>query len=237
MVPRPPIEPPATPWSLDFDVDHPSDLIAIGADLEPGTLLAAYRAGLFPMGTGDDGAPPMGWWSPLRRGVLLRGEQHTSRSLARSARRFEVTLDRAFDAVVDACADPSRDGRWITPQVRAAYRQLHHLGWAHSIEVWDGDTSAGGRHDAGSPAGGLYGVAVGGLFAGESMFHRSTDAGKVAVRALARWMYADPGARMIDVQWQTPHLRTLGVRELDRSAYLSLLTEVLADPGPGSFRG
>ena len=152
------------------DADPGEDLVAVGADLEPGTILAAYRAGLFPMGLGPGGTAPLGWWSPDPRGVLLPGELHVSRSLRRSLRSFEITVDRAFDEVVAGCADPSRDGAWITPEIHAAYRALHRLGWVHSVEVWR----------AGELVGGLYGVAVGRLFAAESKFHRATDASKAA---------------------------------------------------------
>jgi len=209
-----PVEPPASRWNLDEQRqdDVAQDLIAVGADLEPGTLLAAYRCGMFPMGIGDEGRRPIGWWSPVRRGVMLLGDFHVSRSLRRSRGRYRVTADEAFDAVVDACADPARSGRWITREVKAAYRQLHQLGWAHSIEAWDAE---------GQLAGGLYGVCTGGLFAAESMFHHATDAGKVAVWALTELVFADgDDRRLIDVQWQTEHLATLGVREIPRGDYL-----------------
>ncbi len=111
------------------------------------------------------------WWSPMRRGVLRPGDLRISRSLARSVRRFTTTSDTAFTDVIDACADPSRPGAWIDRPIRDAYVRLHELGWAHSVEVWDGASLVGG----------LYGVAIGSLFAGESMFHRATDASKVAL--------------------------------------------------------
>lgn len=212
-----PVEPPRTRWQLPSpDQADEADLIAVGADLLPGTLLAAYRTGMFPMGVGDDGTPPIGWWSPVRRGVLLRGDHHVSRSLRRSRRRYTVGFDDDFDAVVAACADPGRDGRWITSDIAAAYRTLFNLGWAHSVEV---------RNGAGDLVGGLYGVAIGGLFAGESMFHRETDAGKVAVWAMADVVFADEDPdRIIDVQWSTDHLASLGVREIPRSEYLRRLS-------------
>ena len=197
--------------------------MAVGADLEPGTILAAYRLGLFPMGLGPGGSGPIGWWSPDPRGVLPAGGFHASRSLRRARNRFEVTVDTAFDDVVAGCADPSRDGRWITPEIASAYAELHRLGWAHSIEVWAGERLAGG----------LYGLAVGGLFAGESMFHRVTDASKVAVWELARRWYADGDPRrVVDVQWSTPHLASLGVLEWSRRHYLTRLAEAVAAPGP-----
>lgn len=209
-----PVEPPASRWNLDEQRQDEvaQDLIAVGADLEPGTLLAAYRCGMFPMGIGDGGRRPIGWWSPVRRGVLLRGDFHVSRSLRRSRHRYRVTSDEAFDAVVDACADPARSGRWITRDIKRAYQQLHRLGWAHSVEAWDAD---------GRLAGGLYGVCTGGIFAAESMFHHATDAGKVAVWALTELVFADgDDRRLIDVQWQTEHLASLGVREIPRGDYL-----------------
>ncbi|MBB2892325.1 leucyl/phenylalanyl-tRNA--protein transferase [Flexivirga oryzae] len=225
-----PVEPPPSRWNLDEQRqdDVAQDLIAVGADLEPGTLLAAYRSGMFPMGIGDDGRRPIGWWSPVRRGVFLRGDFHVARSLRRSRHRYRVTTDEAFEQVVDACADPSRTGRWITPDIKAAYRQLHRLGWAHSVEAWDTD---------GALAGGLYGVCTGGLFAAESMFHRATDAGKVAVWALTRLVFADDDdRRLIDVQWQTDHLATLGVREIPRSDYLRRVVGARELPLPEVWR-
>lgn len=220
-----PVEPEPSRWELrppapDEDGDG-DDLVAVGADLEPGTILAAYRLGLFPMGLGAEGSPPIGWWSPDPRGVLPAGAFHVSRSLRRSRRRFTVTADTAFADVVAGCADPSRQGRWITPQIAEAYATLHRLGWAHSIEVWEGERLAGG----------LYGLAIGGLFAGESMFHRATDASKVALWELASRWYADGDPRrIIDVQWRTPHLGSLGVVEWPRRRYLERLPEALAVP-------
>ncbi|PWJ24816.1 leucyl/phenylalanyl-tRNA--protein transferase [Branchiibius hedensis] len=224
--PYPPIEPPPSHWRLQDAPDLAQDLLASGADLAPGTVLSAYRLGLFPMGIGPHGAEPLGWWSPLQRGVLTPGDHHVQRSLRRSARRFRVAVDTAFDDVVAVCADPSRDGRWITPAIAQAYRTLHELGWAHSVEVWDGAELAGG----------LYGVSIGGFFAGESMFHRRTDAGKVALWALAQAVLAHP-AGLIDVQWQTDHLSTQGVREVSRQRYLELLAAALAAPVPALLRG
>lgn len=203
------------------------DLVGTGADLDPGTLVAAYRSGLFPMGLGPDGQDPLGWWSPDPRGVLLAGGIHVSRSLQRSWRRFTVTTDTATEQVLDGCADPDRPGRWITPQVRAAYLRLAELGWVHSVEVWR----------EGRLAGGLYGVCVGGLFAGESMFHTVTDASKVAVAALAQIVYADGDERrLVDVQWLTPHLASLGVVEVPRQEYLERLAVAVALPEPDRWR-
>jgi leucyl/phenylalanyl-tRNA--protein transferase len=214
------------PSAFRFDLRRApagEDLVALGADLEPGTLLAAYRAGLFPMGVGRFGGGRLGWWSPDPRGILPLGELHVSRSLRRSLARFEIRVDSAFADVVRGCADPRRPGRWITPQIAAAYRRLADLGWAHSVECWRD----------GRLAGGLYGVAVGGLFAGESMFHRETDASKVALVALVTILRADADERrLLDVQWRTRHLARLGVREVSRPEYLRLLGRALAAPPP-----
>lgn len=196
--------------------------MGVGADLAPGTILAAYRAGLFPMGVGGGGSGPIGWWSPDPRGVLLPGDLHVSRSLRRSLRTFEITVDTAFAEVVAGCADPSRSGAWITPAVTAAYQRLHELGWARSVEV---------RRD-GELVGGLYGLHLGGLFAAESKFHRVTDASKAAVVALVRLLEASGEPWMVDVQWSTEHLASLGVREVRRTTYLELLGEVLAHGTP-----
>ena len=218
------------PSRYAFDIERAGageDLVGAGADLEPATILAAYRAGAFPMGLGRHGAGPMGWWSPDPRGVLRPEDLRVSRSLRRSCARLQVTVDTAFDAVVRGCADPDREGRWITRPVTRAYTRLHALGWAHSVEVWSGDQLVGG----------LYGIAIGGLFAGESMFHRVTDASKVALVALRELITADGDPRrIIDVQWVTPHLASLGVREVPRAAYLGLLREALKAPLPAPWR-
>lgn len=222
-----PTEPPHTPWHLTARDARPGeDLVGVGADLAPGTVLEAYRQGIFPMGVGVGGAPPLGWWSPDPRGVLLPGDLHVSRSLRRSLSRFETSVDVAFDQVLEACADPARDGAWITPEVAAAYRELHRLGWAHSVEVWR----------QGELVGGLYGLAVGRLFAAESKFHRATDASKVAVVRLVEVLSEDGQPWVLDVQWRTPHLATLGVRELDRTAYLDVVRDVRARPLPTRWR-
>jgi leucyl/phenylalanyl-tRNA---protein transferase len=223
-----PIEPPPTPWLFaDPDDDRYDDLVGLGADLEPGTLLAAYRRGLFPM-PGDRRQDPLLWFSPVARGILPLDGLKVSKSLRRSLRDFEVRVDTAFDAVVAACADPSRPQGWIDDRIRTAYGDLHRLGWAHSVEAWRGDRLVGG----------LYGVAVGGLFAGESMFHSETDASKVALVGLVEALRDDrAGGRLLDVQWSTPHLASLGVVEVDRSDYLSRLETALSLPLPAAFSG
>src|SRR5690606_5562487 len=220
-----PVEPPASAWVFpDPETAWDDDLVGRGADVEPGTVLAAYRSGLFPMPGGRGG--PMLWWSPVCRGVLPLDGLRVSRSLRQACGRFEIRVDSAFEEVIAACADPGRDGGWIDEEIVAAYTCLHELGWAHSVEAWQDDELVGG----------LYGVAIGGLFAGESMFHRVRDASKVALVALVdllRDEHADQ--RLLDVQWQTPHLASLGVVEIDRSDYLARLEEALTLPLPAVF--
>jgi leucyl/phenylalanyl-tRNA---protein transferase len=222
-----PVEPPAVPWSFphaaDLAAQDLDDLVAVGADLAPGTLLAAYRAGLFPM---PSGGGDMQWWCPDPRGVLALDSLVVSRSLRRSCRDFEIRVDSAFGEVISECADPRRSQGWIDSGVEAAYRRLHELGWAHSVEAWQDDVLVGG----------LYGVAVGGLFAGESMFHRVTDASKVALVGLVDIM-SDGRHRLLDVQWCTPHLASLGVVEVSRQEYLAGLPALLRVPLPTVFDG
>jgi leucyl/phenylalanyl-tRNA---protein transferase len=211
-----PVEPPPTPWS--FPPARQADavgVVGVGADLEPGTLLAAYRAGIFPMPVGE--GPQMAWWSPDPRGVLPLDDLRVHRSLQQSCRRYEIRFDTAFEAVIRACASPERDGGWISPGILTAYLRMHELGWAHSVETWDRD---------GQLVGGLYGVAIGGFFAGESMFHRATDASKVALVALVDRM-RKRDATLLDVQWTTPHLASLGAVDIRRRRYLSLLTSAV----------
>jgi leucyl/phenylalanyl-tRNA--protein transferase len=215
-----PTEPSPCQWSFPPAGHAGHDgLLAIGADLAPGTLLAAYRSGIFPMPIRAASEPA--WFSPDPRGIVALDAFAPSRSLRRATRRFTVSADRAFADVVAGCADPRRPGGWITPAMRAAYGELHRLGWAHSIEVWDAD---------GALAGGLYGVEIGGLFAAESKFHRRTDASKVALVALVARLRRARGARMLDVQWTTPHLRSLGARDIPRAEYLERLPAALAAP-------
>jgi leucyl/phenylalanyl-tRNA---protein transferase len=167
----------------------------------------------------------MAWWSPDPRGVLPVEGLRVSRSLRRSYDRHRVTVDVAFETVIDACADPSRTGRWITTQIRDAYVALHRLGWAHSVEAWTED---------GALAGGLYGVAIGGLFAGESMFHRERDGSKVALVHLVELLRGHDGA-LLDVQWLTPHLASLGAIEVPRTQYLARLARALTARLPPIF--
>ena len=208
-----PEQPPPTRWELpDPARAGPDDVVAIGADLEPGTILDAYRRGLFPMRV--DGV--LAWWSPDPRGILPLDGFHASRTLRRVIPRFEIRVDTGFETVMRACADPRRPHGWIDESFVAAYTRLHELDWAHSVEVWDD----------GSLAGGLYGLRVGGLFAGESMFHRVTNASKVACWAAVELLRLD-GAVLFDVQWTTPHLRSLGAVDVSRAEYLRRLARAI----------
>lgn len=218
-----PTELPPSKWRFDPSrwPEH-EDCVAIGADMSSSTILSAYAAGAFPM-PGDD-LTPMLWWSPTRRGVLELADLHVGRSLRQARSHFEIRVDTAFADVVVACADRQREGAWINQEIIESYCDLHDLGWAHSVESWT---------NAGEMVGGLYGIAIGGLFAGESMFHRRRDASKVALCGLVDLLsdeHADQ--RLIDAQWQTDHLATLGVREIDRDAYLERLASLLDVPPP-----
>jgi leucyl/phenylalanyl-tRNA---protein transferase len=206
--------PPAWQWALD------EDLVAVGADWQPPTLIAGYRRGLFPMP--HKGANVL-WFSPIKRGVLPLDGMYVSRSLRRSERRFTTTFNQAFREVIQGCADPGRPHGWITEEVIQAYCRLHELGWAHSVEVWS---------EVGELVGGLYGVELGGLFAAESKFSRARDSSKVAVAALVQRLAAsgDGQYRLLDVQWSTPHLVSLGVVEIPRQEYLERLSRALRLP-------
>ncbi|HAA66437.1 MAG TPA: leucyl/phenylalanyl-tRNA--protein transferase [Acidimicrobiaceae bacterium] len=211
-----PVEPKPSGWT--FPPAHSADengLVGAGADLEAGTLLAAYSSGLFPMPLGDT----LGWWSPDPRGVLPLSYLKVGRSLRRACKDFEIRVNHAFDQVIDACASPVRPHGWIDANIRDAYIELHRLGWAHSVEAWRDDELVGG----------LYGVAIGAFFAGESMFHSAPNASKVALVALVDAMKVTGGA-LIDIQWNTPHLESLGAVEIGREEYLELLGEAVDRP-------
>ena len=230
-----PVEPP--PSSFAFSPVSTADArgrVTVGGDLSPGTLLAAYRSGVFPMRQSDG---ELAWWSPDPRGVLTLDGLRVSNSLRRSARRFQIRVDTAFDEVVASCAQRAAgEYEWITDEIRQAYGELHRLGWAHSVEAWIVPATGG----PGELAGGLYGVAVGGMFAGESMFHRRPDASKAALVALVDLLRAGAGPagdRIVDVQWLTPHLASLGAVEIPRAEYLSRLDRALARPLPPAFTG
>jgi len=217
-----PLDPGPTRWQLPVPSPDAGDLVGFGADLEPATVIGAYRAGLFPMPVDDE----LGWWSPVRRGVLPLDGLKVSRSLRRSVRRYEVTVNTAFAEVITACADPRRNGVWIDDSIAAAYQRLHEMGWAHSVETWaDGQL-----------VGGLYGLAINGLFAGESMFSHAPDASKVALVHLVGLLNDEHAAtRVLDTQWQTDHLATLGVIEIPREEYYARLRQALALPLPVAF--
>jgi leucyl/phenylalanyl-tRNA--protein transferase len=215
-------------WLADRDpfppvetaLSEPNGLLAAGGDLTAQRLLDAYRHGIFPWSADDE---PMLWWSPDPRMVLFLDELRVSRSLRRRIRSgaFRVTLDTAFERVVAGCAGLRRDGEgtWITTEITRAYTDLHRLGHAHSVEAWAGDALAGG----------LYGVSIGRMFYGESMFARVADASKVAltalVRQLARWDF-----ELIDCQMSTAHLASLGAREIPRSDFLRHVRRLTGAP-------
>ena len=204
-------------WSLPQSAEWPiDDIVATGADLEPSTLIDAYRHGLFPMHVGDDDI--LAWWSPVLRGIIDLDSLRITRSMRRSAKRYRCTIDESFDDVIAACAEVPRGGKWINDDMVSAYRTLHRLGWAHSVETWLDDELVGG----------LYGVRIDRFFAGESMFHTRTDASKVALMHLVDTMRRE-NMMLLDVQWVTPHLSTLGAMEIPRDAYLRRLSSAI-DP-------
>lgn len=197
----------------DEALRNPNGLLAAGGDLSPERLLRAYQAGIFPWYDEDQ---PVLWWSPDPRMVLFPDEIHLSRSLRRFLRRtdWEVASDRDFEGVIRACAGERRghSGTWLTPEMIAAYLTLHARGHAHSVEVWDGDELVGG----------LYGLALGRVFYGESMFSRRDNASKMALADLAARLGA-AGYRIIDCQVANPHLASLGAREIPRRVFQSYL--------------
>ena len=202
-----------------------SDMICVGADLAPSTLITAYRAGLFPMPHGRK-RKDIGWWSPNPRGIIPIDGLHESRTLRRARKRFVVTHDQQFTEVMRRCGDPRRPHGWINEPFINAYAMLHRLGWASSTEVVD---------EAGELVGGVYGVRIDHLFAGESMFHTQVDASKVALVALAEVLSTIDGA-LLDIQWTTPHLASLGAVEVERNRYLALVAPALARDAP-AFTG
>jgi leucyl/phenylalanyl-tRNA--protein transferase len=196
---------------LDPERADADGLVAVGGDLRPARVLEAYRRGIFPWYDEDS---PILWWSPDPRAIFELDGLHVSRRLARTVRsgRFQVTVNTAFRAVIEGCADRPGQGIWITPDMIRAYTELHRLGHAHSVEVWHGDVLAGG----------VYGVAVGGLFAGESMFTRVRDASKVALVHLIQRL-RDRGYQLFDVQFLNDHTASLGAIEIPRTEYLARL--------------
>lgn len=197
---------------------EPSGLVAVGGDLSAVRLVAAYRSGIFPWT-----ASPITWWSPDPRGVLEINELHISRSLQRTLRqaRFRVTFDQDFAAVIAGCAAAPREegATWISPAFRKAYLELHRCGTAHSVEVWNGSDLVGG----------VYGVHIGGFFAGESMFHRQSDASKVGLVRLVERLQSR-GVVLFDTQMVTPVTASLGAREIPRDDYLARLRQAVDLP-------
>jgi len=213
---------PGSPLSFPDPNDSDDEgLLAVGGDLSPARLLFAYEKGIFPWYSA--GVPPL-WWSPNPRALMTRERLHVSRSLGRVLRsgRFEVTFDRAFGPVIEACASNREGGTWILPEMLQAYVQLHELGHAHSFEVWQ----------EGELAGGLYGVRRGALFAAESMFHIATNASKVALAVSLDTLFR-AGIQVFDVQFSTEHLASLGAYQVSRSDYLTQIaraTESTVEP-------
>ena len=201
-------------WHMDTTAIDEDGVVGVGADLEVSTLVTAYRSGIFPW---PHVGMPLLWFCPDPRAVITLERFHASRSLRRTIQRcgWTTTVDRATDAVIMACSD-RKEGSWITDGMRDAYLELSALGWVHSLEVWDADTLVGG----------IYGVQVGAVFTAESMFHRRTDASKVALYDLVR-RFADGGGALVDVQLMTDHLRSLGAAEVPRARFLEVLSSEL----------
>ena len=214
------------PTPLDASVwDFPSleqmpkdDLVTLGADLKTETLIDSYKHGIFPMHLQIENKREIGWWSPQQRGILPLNKINVSSSLKKSMKKYFVTFDQDFDAVIEGCGDDKRPKGWINKDIKTAYKKLFELGYVHSVEVWNKKDEL---------VGGLYGVEVNGLFAGESMFHKQTDASKTAMVYLVNQLKEAGGERIFDVQWQTPHLKSMGVIKISRAKYISLLPEVM----------
>ena len=208
---RPQIAFPESQFDFDTVPMGDDDLVAIGADLEPSTLINAYANGLFPM---PMNGKKIGWWCPVTRGIIPLDGLRVSHSLQKHLKRFTIRVDTCFAQVMKACGDPSRPHGWINLEFIRAYSDLHAMGWAHSVEVFRDDQLVGG----------VYGVRVGKLFAGESMFHTQTDASKAGLVALVALLEA-AGVTLFDVQWTTPHLASLGAVDIPREQYLALLAQ------------
>jgi len=198
-------------------VEEPDGLLAVGGNLAPTTLIDAYRLGIFPWFGNDD---PILWWSPATRCVIRPQHYHISKSLLKCLRRYpyQITTDKAFDRVVEACASPRFEmgvavcGTWITPEMMVAYSTLHTMGYAHSVEVWDHDELVGG----------VYGIASGAIFCGESMFSSVTNSSKMALAYLCKWLATNDFA-LLDCQIINPHLLSVGAEPMTRHVYLDLL--------------
>lgn len=202
--------PPSSEWPDD-------DVVALGGDLDPSSIIHAYMQGLFPMYV-DKRHRTLGWWSPVQRGVLPLNNLRVTRSMRQSARKYSCTINRAFTEVMTLCSSVHSDGNWITDDFITAYTELHRMGYAHSVEVWDSSSTL---------VGGLYGLRVNRFFAGESMFHLATDASKVALMFLVESMKA-ADMTLLDTQWRTDHLESLGVVEVARSTYLRMLAGAIS---------
>lgn len=213
--------------ALNQALEDPDGLIAVGGDLSSERLLAAYRQGIFPW---YEDPQPILWWSPDPRTVLFPDRIHISRSLRKALKKggFQVSMDRDFSAVIGQCArlSATRTGTWITPDMSQAYRRLHQLGWAHSVEVWRDEQLIGG----------LYGVAIGKAFFGESMFSRAANGSKIAMVYLAGQLRAW-GFGLIDCQVGNPHLSSMGAEEIPRAQFAELLGEYTAKQAdePGTW--
>jgi leucyl/phenylalanyl-tRNA--protein transferase len=190
------------------------DIVAAGADLETDTLLFAYAHGMFPMFVNKRN---LAWWSPVDRGVIPLDGLRVTRSMQQSAKKFTCTVNQAFTEVMTLCGSMRTDGNWINQHFIDAYTDLHEEGLAHSVEVWN---------EAGDLVGGLYGVRINKFFAGESMFHVETDASKVALMYLVQLMTLD-GMELLDTQWRTDHLESLGCIAIPREKYLQLLASAI----------
>lgn len=241
--PGKPIEPEHTGWVFPNPPETDAEgFVAHGADVLPGTLLMAFRTGLFPLPITPPPESVMGWFSPDPRAILPIVPSRR-RTVRRARRKFVIRTDTAFLDVVDGCADPRRPHGWISPELRTTYGRLHELGWAHSVEAWLVDGHADGPEER--LAGGLFGVSIGGFFSAESMFHSESDGSKAAVAGLVEIVAAagDSDTRLIDVQMMTAHLASLGAIAIPRRDYLRRLARAMtlgdafaAVPPSGSAR-
>lgn len=215
---EPPRPLPPSEWRFDQIPigENDDDLVCLGADLEPSTLISAYSNGFFPMPVGERRRRTIGWFSPDPRGIIPIDGLHVSRSLRKHLTRFRYSIDTCFERVMRECGDPRRPHGWIDDDFVSAYTELHRLGWAHSVEVWRDDELVGG----------VYGIRIARFFAGESMFHRETDASKAALVALVEALSAQ-GFELFDVQWTNPHLVSLGAVDVPRADYLDLVRRAL----------
>lgn len=230
VVPYPPLEPPPSRVSFpDPRTLGATDLVAIGADFSAGTYVAAFRRGIFPWPVNSRLVP---WVSPRERAIFPLDEEPVfSRSMRRILRKreYEITLDQAFEQVVRACGEERAEGTWIVPEMAALYRELHRLGIARSLEVW-------GREPGRPLIGGIFGIAMGAAFSGESMFHRRTNASKIAFAELAMCLRRC-GFQLFDVQVMSEHLASLGCVPIPRAEYIERLEKALATPARLTLEG